>query len=166
MPSAEIGLYDVYWSATTLVEVERALHTRILSEHPARAERIQRLLAAMRAAFPAATVIEDCELVSRLTNDPKDRHVLAVAVQSGVSTIVTRNLRDFPAGVLGPYGITARPPEQFLQGLFRKHLLVVLDLLVTQGAALRNPRTLDALLDTLAQYTPEFARLVRAYAAG
>ena len=34
-------------------------------------------------------------------------------------------------------------------------------LLIAQGADLRQPRTLDALLGTLAQHTPTFVRAVR-----
>ena len=164
--AAEAGLYEARWSATTLVEVERALLTRILPEHPARAERVQRLLAAMRAAFPAATVVEDRDLLERLTNDPKDRHVLAAAVQSGAPTIVTKNLRDFPATALAPYTIAAESPDQFLQELFDRNPTALLDVLTAQGAALQRPRTLGALLDTLAQHAPAFAQRARNHAAG
>ena len=164
--AAEAGLYEARWSATTLVEVERALLTRILPEHPARAERVQRLLAAMRDAFPAATVVEDGDLLARLTNDPKDRHVLAAAVQSGAPTIVTMNLRDFPARALAPYTIAAKSPDQFLQELFGRNPTALLDVLTAQCAALQRPRTLGALLDTLAQHAPTFAQRARDHAAG
>src|SRR3712207_4247968 len=89
--AAEAGLYDARWSATTLAEVERTLLNRILPEHPARIERVQHLLTAIRSAFPAATLVENRDLLARLTNDPKDRQVLAAAIQSGAATIVTKN---------------------------------------------------------------------------
>lgn len=78
--AAEAGLYDVRWSATALAELEHTLLARILPAHPERAERVRRLLAAMRAAFPLATVVEDEAVVASLTNDSADRHVLAAAV--------------------------------------------------------------------------------------
>ena len=162
--AAEAGLYEPYWSATTLEEVERALRTRILHAQPARDERVGRLLRALREAFPAATVPEDAALLARLTNDPKDRHVLAVAVQRGARLIVTANLRDFPADALALYRIAARSPDQFLRGLLRRHPARLLDVLAEQGAALRQPRTLDAILATLAQHAPAFADAARAIA--
>lgn len=118
----------------------------------------------MRAAFPAATVEEDAALVAALTNDPKDRHALAAAVQRGARTIVTANLRDFPAAVRAPQRIVARSPNRFLLALFLRHPARVFDLLADQGAALRQPRTRDALLDTLAQHAPTFTVAVRAAA--
>jgi len=162
--AAEAGLYEVRWSASTLVEVERALLNRILADHPERADRVQRLLAALRIAFPAATVPEDRSLLDRLTNDPKDRHVLAAAMQSRATVIVTNNLRDFPSEALGSYGIVASSPDEFLQQIFTRNPAKLLDLLTAQGVALRQPRTLDAILDTLTQHAPEFARSAQKYA--
>lgn len=162
--AAEAGLYEVRWSASTLIEVERALLNRILANHPERVDRVQRLLAALRIAFPAATVPEDWSLRDRLTNDPKDRHALAAAIQSRATVIVTNNLRDFPGEALGPYGIVASSPDEFLQQIFAQHPAKLLDLLTAQGSALRQPRTLGAILDTLTQHAPEFARSAQGYA--
>lgn len=156
--AAEAGFYGVRWSASTLIEVERALLNRILADHPERGDRVQRLLAAMRIAFPAATVSEDQALLDRLTNDPKDRHVLAAAIQSRATVIVTKNLRDFPDTALGAYGIVANSPDQFLQRLLEQDRPKLLDLLSAQGAALQQPRTLAAILDTLLQHAPRFVR--------
>lgn len=160
--AAEAGLYDARWSATTLTELERTLLNRILPERPDRAERVRHLLVALRAAFPVATVVEDEAVVARLTNAPKDRHVLAAAVQSGARTIVTANLRDFPTAALRPHRVVARPPDRFLQGLFLHNPTRLRAPLTAQGADLRQPRTLDAILDTLARHTPGFVHAVRA----
>jgi len=46
--------------------------------------------------------------------DPDDRHVLAAAVRSGAQTIVTFNLKDFPAATLDGFGVEARHPDDFL----------------------------------------------------
>jgi hypothetical protein len=107
-------------------------------------------------------VVEDEAVIARLTNDPKDRHVLAAAVQSGARTIVTNNLRDFPPVSLRPHRVVARTPDRFLQLLFRRQPTRLIALLVAQGTDLRQPRTLKTLLDTLALHAPGFARTVRA----
>lgn len=159
--SAEAGLYEVRWSATTLDELERTLLNRILAARPDRAARVGYLLAAMRAAFPLATVAEDSAVIARLTNDPKDRHVLAAAVQSGARTIVTNNLRDFPPTALRLHGVVARTPDRFLQTLFRRQPARLIEIVVAQGADLRRPRSPEAILGTLAQHAPGFVRTVR-----
>ncbi|OHV45960.1 hypothetical protein CC117_09435 [Parafrankia colletiae] len=46
--------------------------------------------------------------------DPKDRHVLAAAVKAGAQAIVTRNLKDFPATDLEPWGVEAKSPDAFV----------------------------------------------------
>lgn len=46
--------------------------------------------------------------------DPNDRHVLAVAIQTHSSSIVTFNLNDFPKAILEPYGIVAISPDDFI----------------------------------------------------
>ena len=49
-----------------------------------------------------------------MKNHPKDRHVLAAAVRTGAQTIVTFNLKDFPAEALAPWNIVAQSPDEFL----------------------------------------------------
>lgn len=45
--------------------------------------------------------------------DPDDAHVLAAAIASGATVIVTDNGKDFPATYLGTYGITIAAPDEF-----------------------------------------------------
>ncbi len=53
-----------------------------------------------------------------MTNDPKDRHVLAAAVMSQSQIIVTDNLRDFPGEALAPFNLESYSADQFLTLLF------------------------------------------------
>jgi len=46
--------------------------------------------------------------------DENDRHVLAAAIKSSCSVIVTYNLKDFPDDDLKQYGIEARHPDKFI----------------------------------------------------
>lgn len=68
--------------------------------------------------------------------DPRDRHVLAAAIVGRCEIIVTRNLRDFPAEIVGPLGIAIQHPDAFLGGLFD----------LTPGAFLAAIRTVRARL--------------------
>jgi hypothetical protein len=53
------------------------------------------------------------DLISRLSNHEKDRHVLAAAIRAGVQAIVTFNPQDFPPEALEPYDIEATLPTSF-----------------------------------------------------
>nr|WP_240954002.1 PIN domain-containing protein [Solimonas marina] len=62
-----------------------------------------------------ALVIGYEPLIDGLTlPDAKDRHVLAAAIHAHADAIVTFNLKDFPDTVLGPLGIEAIHPDDFI----------------------------------------------------
>lgn len=71
---AEAELYEPLWSADILDELARNVAERI---GPLKAKG---LVDAMAGAFPESLVTGHAALLSAMTNDPKDRHVLAVAV--------------------------------------------------------------------------------------
>lgn len=50
--------------------------------------------------------------------DSNDKHVLAAALHSSASVIVTYNLKDFPKKVLKQYGVEAQHPDEFISDLF------------------------------------------------
>ena len=88
---AETGSFSVCWSATILDEVERTMVGKLEVPAEAAARRVQ----AMDKAFRFAKVRDHGRFEHLLTNDPKDRHVLACAITAQVHTIVTFNLKDF-----------------------------------------------------------------------
>lgn len=46
--------------------------------------------------------------------DEEDGHVLAAAIRSRSSVIVTFNLKDFPAAMLDEYKVEAQHPDEFI----------------------------------------------------
>jgi hypothetical protein len=82
--------------------------------------------------------------------DLNDRHVLAAAIESKATTIVTLNLSDFPKKVLAPLGIQAIPPDQFLISLFRDDSTKFLRTVRTHRTSLQKPaQTVPEYLETL-----------------
>lgn len=102
------------WSEEILSEVRRT--HRKLSWPDALAESWQE---DVTACFPEASFSAPAKLIARLRNQVKDRHVLGTAIVSEAATIVTFNLRDFPAFALAPWGIQAKHPDAFFLELLR-----------------------------------------------
>ena len=87
---AEAGLYRPLWTEDILQELHEALVRRPgPGSVQERREQVDRLLMTMRAAFEDAMVTGHDPLVATMTNDPKDRHVLAAGVRGGAAAIVT-----------------------------------------------------------------------------
>lgn len=68
----------------------------------------------MKLAFPHSCVTDYEALIPAMTNDERDRHVLAACVVSPADTLVTFNLDDFSTSATEPHGITVVGPDQFL----------------------------------------------------
>ncbi len=99
--------------------------------------------------------------------DPDDRHVVAAAIQSGASLIVTFNLTDFPAEVLKPYNLAAQHPDDFIVDLLDLHVARVLEAVAGHRRSLRNPpKVAEEYLDTLlAQGLTQSVAVLRRWAA-
>lgn len=95
-----------------------------------------------------------------MTNHPKDRHVVAAAVECGAHVIVTSNLKDFPPAALLKCGVESRHPDSFLLSLYSHASSEVESRLHDQAATIG--RTLPELLRTLAIGIPRFAAAVAA----
>jgi hypothetical protein len=82
--------------------------------------------------------------------DPNDRHVLAAAIASETSVIVTFNLSDFPKAALAPHGICALHPDVFATELLGEDPEGFLAAARIHRAALKNPpKSPDEFLETL-----------------
>lgn len=81
--------------------------------------------------------------------DEDDRHVLAASIRCGAGTIVTYNLKHFPDDVLGPLGITAQHPDQFIEHTFDLNPGSVIKAVQEHRASLRNPpRSVEEMFDS------------------
>ena len=156
--TADAGLYRLHWSEDILKEVRRNL----VEEELATEQGAQDRVSIMRQAFPEAMVVGYHEIVDSMTNDPKDRHVLATAVTAGAQVIVTHNLRDFPEPALRLYNVEAQSPDDFLINLYDFSPHVVVSTLQAQANALqRPPMTMADLLDGLTKHVPSFIEMIR-----
>ena len=91
--SAEHRRYVPLWTSAILDKVIRNV-ARLHPEHGT--EGVRRRVSFMTNAFPDAMVSGWERLEPDMTNDPKDRHVLAAAVKAGAEVVVTNNISDFP----------------------------------------------------------------------
>lgn len=119
------GLFQLHWSRRILDETRRNLLLDATRASPDHVEKVDRILSRVTEAIHAGGAgaeVPETEIASienEMTNDPKDRHVLAAAVACGADTILTTNTRDFSLTTTTPHGVTARSPDEFLVSLLR-----------------------------------------------
>ncbi len=103
-------------------------------------QQLERTKNLMDKAVPDCLVSGHDPLISSLAlPDPDDRHVLAAAIHSKASVIVTYNLKDFPANVLSSYDIQALHPDDFLSDLIDSATAPTVGAVKRQRASLRKP---------------------------
>ncbi|MBL8926832.1 MAG: PIN domain-containing protein [Pseudonocardia sp.] len=161
LTQADAGTFRPLWSCGILEELGRNL-PNVADMNP---EQVQHRLNRMRRAFPDAEVTGYEALIDGMTNDSKDRHVLAAAVRGNAEVLVTFNLRDFPKAALTPFDITAVHPDEFLLDQLDLYPGVVLGCLEDQVARytrINGPRSVQELLRPLERAgVPRFADDVR-----
>lgn len=149
------------WTGQILDEVFRNLRTNRPDVDASRLNRTQEL---MNASIRDVTVTGFEHLIEQVTlPDPDDRHVLAAAVHADAQLIVTRNLRDFPADALAPWGVEAQHPDAFLTGVHQDHPDVLGEVVKAIARAWGTPdATPEQVIGRLAVDGPEAAKLIRA----
>jgi predicted nucleic acid-binding protein len=142
------------WSDDVLAELRRNLLERGLAP-----EQVDHRLYQMRRSFPDALVTGYESLLGGMTNEPKDRHVLAAAVRAGAEVVVTFNLTDFPEQALKPFDITAIHPDEFLLDQLDLYPGLTVEALQQQATSYRRrPTTIAGLLARLERAgVPRFA---------
>lgn len=115
---AEAEFFRPRWSKKILDETERAIEKirekQQNNSNPAGDAR--RAREAMEQAFDDAIVtgFEPLECAFENLPDPDDAHVIAAAIKTNASIIVTDNTKHFPADFLLPYGLEAKTANEFL----------------------------------------------------
>lgn len=133
---AEAGLYRPRWS----LEIMNEWSSRLIEAKPEKKDRILRTADLMTGAFPEALVGGYQDLVSSLNlPDPNDRHVLAAAIKTGASVIVTENMKDFPAMALAQYDIEARTADEFAVEIFQLYGTDAVTAMRTMRRQYENP---------------------------
>lgn len=143
-------LYLPKWSDDIIAEVSRNL----LGKWNKTPEQVQRRENALRAHFPEAWVEGYTSLIPAMTNDERDRHVIAAAVSSGTKLIVTYNAKHFPESSLERWGIERQGPSTFLLHLYDLEPGIVAQKLTEQAHNLSIP--IEDLLRKLRINVPNF----------
>lgn len=132
-----LDVIEVRWSEEILDEVTR----NVVADHPDidRDRFEQHTIAAMHRHFPEALVVVDADVISALDNDPKDRHVAAVAITAGAEAIVTFNIKDFGGDRLPTAGVKVLTPGALVDSLLEEIPEAVPMALSTIANRLRRP---------------------------
>ncbi|MBX6763702.1 MAG: PIN domain-containing protein [Rubrobacteraceae bacterium] len=160
---AQAGVYQPRWSAKILDEVACNVKK---GRDAAERQKVDRMISLMQQHFEDAEVTGYEGLLPAMTNDPKDRHVLAAAITGGADVIVTYNLRHFPPHSREPYNIDAQGPDGFLlhqwEQVDPERFVAILERWTAQLQ--RHPDTLEGVLEErLITTAPEFSRAVLEY---
>lgn len=125
--------YRPLWSQHIIDELSRNLEQRL---EPGKTEV---LVNAMTTHFGDAMVSGYDPLIPAMTNDPKDRHVLAAAVRANASGIVTFNLSDFPSESVKPLEIDVLHPDEFLLNQWELSPALAMGAMTDQVAGYQRP---------------------------
>jgi predicted nucleic acid-binding protein len=124
-------------------------------------DKADRRIAVMREHFEDAIVEGFDGLIPAMTNNEKDRHVLAAAVAAGADAIVSCDRRGFPKECVAPYDIEWLSPDDFLVHQFHLEADMLHEKIKHQALARR--KTVTEQLDALERSAPTVVGLMRDY---
>ncbi|WP_321477071.1 PIN domain-containing protein [uncultured Paludibaculum sp.] len=147
-------LYRPLWSAEIMAEVRRTLG----GPFGIAPNRIAHLESKLREHFPEACIEGFEPLIAKMTNDAKDRHVLAAAAHAKAHLLVTYNLKHFPLSSTQPWRVNAVGPSLLLKKLYASDPESVIEVLREQATDIQ--RTFVAQLRVLRKAVPAFVEVV------
>lgn len=151
-------LIEIRWSEEILSEVRRSLEMSGRLSPVA----IDRRLAAMQRALPDAMAEVPRALAAEMDIEASDRHVLALAVAASADSIVTFNIRDFPADYCMSLGVEVLTPDEFAATTLRDDAVGVMSALTDIARRRKLPSvSVGDLLDRWRVQLPGFVELAR-----
>ena len=153
---AQGEFYEIRWSSTAIYELLETIRRR---EPNVAAHKLDAIASCMREAFPEADVFYDDEEIARLiTNDVRNRDVVAAAYFCAAHIIVTPK-RDFPLHVCCDLGIAVWSPDRLACRCLQEDGELVLQILTEQAARLHGPpRSSAEVLGALRPHVPRFVQ--------
>ncbi|WP_300590345.1 putative toxin-antitoxin system toxin component, PIN family [Microbacterium sp.] len=155
---ADRGLFRPLWSHDVLFELAKNLVKN--GEDPAL---VRKRVSTMEDYFADAMVTGYEDLVPTMTNDTKDRHVLAAAIRGGAEVLVTFNTKDFPVQAVERFDLEVVHPDDFLINQLDLYHAPTLRGLVELVAGYESPTmTVDDFLLALTRAgVPKFVEATR-----
>ncbi|ETW96135.1 MAG: hypothetical protein ETSY1_27835 [Candidatus Entotheonella factor] len=136
----EVGLYHPKWTRDIHEEWIRNVLERLGSKGSVTRDKLEARRDAMIEAIPDSMVEAYEDLIPNLTlPDDDDRHVLAAAIKSEATIIVTINLKDFPQSTLAAWQLTAKHPDDFTSELLQSDLETVVTVVREMRSRRKRP---------------------------
>jgi predicted nucleic acid-binding protein len=159
----EASLISVLWTDDLLDELARVWVRKGVRTKAAAA----RICAQIRVAFAGQDIprADYEDLIADMPGaDPDDHLHAAAAVSRAPVTLVTNNVRDFPAKPLAELGVTVITPDRFFSALVATHRSRLVEIVSAMSASRRHPpMTVSDVLDALESAgVPGFVAHVRA----
>lgn len=135
---AQSGLVQARWTEVILDETFRNLKANRPDLDGSKLDRTRKLMCdAVRDCL--VTNYEPLEQMFAASPDAGDAHVMAAAMKAQAQVIVTKNLKHFPVGLLEPWGIEAKHPDDFLMDQFYLDAVELHVAVRNMSEAFRNP---------------------------
>lgn len=135
-----LALEDVYNARWTNKIHDEWISNLLANRKDLRPEQLEKTRTNMNAHIRDCLVSGYEHLIDDLTlPDQNDSHVLAAAIKSKSSTIVTFNQKDFPIEYLRQYQIKTQHPDYFIAEILDTNPISVCKAITSVHATLRNP---------------------------